>query len=243
MIQNRDTFLQKLAGKYGRPLNTNMPGPVEVEVTNYASTRLTDLTRPELLKNYVDYCRTLGIKISVVKAEEVVAATEKLVAEYGGGPVILNDDKRLADLGIIASMQSHYPETHVWNSELGRKNIEFAAEANVGIVYAEHGLVESGGIVLESGPTYGRSVSLLPKVSIVVLKASTVLPRVHQVAVELDKRAQAGERMPSVVNLISGPSSTADIELVKVVGVHGPTAVGYVLIDDDGSCAEFHGFE
>ena len=48
----------------------------------------------------------------------------------------------------------------------------------------------------------------------------------------LHKKAQQGERMPSCINIISGPSSTADIELIKVIGVHGPVAKIYLIIDD-----------
>ena len=48
----------------------------------------------------------------------------------------------------------------------------------------------------------------------------------------LHQKAEQGERMPSCINIISGPSATADIELVKVVGVHGPIKVVYLLIDD-----------
>ena len=78
----------------------------------------------------------------------------------------------------------------------------------------------------------GRSVSLLPEKSIVVVRKSKVLPRVAQLAKVLHDKAQQGERMPSCVNIISGPSSTADIELIKVVGVHGPVAKIYLVIDD-----------
>lgn len=49
---------------------------------------------------------------------------------------------------------------------------------------------------------------------------------------QLHQKAQAGERMPSCINIISGPSSTADIELIKVVGVHGPVKAVYLIIED-----------
>ncbi|WP_171548136.1 LUD domain-containing protein, partial [Shigella flexneri] len=46
-------------------------------------------------------------------------------------------------------------------------------------------------------------------------RKSTILPRVAQLAEKLHQKAQAGERMPSCINIISGPSSTADIELIR----------------------------
>lgn len=55
---------------------------------------------------------------------------------------------------------------------------------------------------------------------------------VAQLAEKLHQKAQAGERMPSCINIISGPSSTADIELIKVVGVHGPVKAVYLIIED-----------
>ncbi|CDK75421.1 transporter [Escherichia coli] len=75
-------------------------------------------------------------------------------------------------------------------------------------------------------------MSLLPEYSLFILRKSTILPRVAQLAEKLHQKAQAGERMPSCINIISGPSSTADIELIKVVGVHGPVKAVYLIIED-----------
>jgi len=144
---------------------------------------------------------------------------------------VLNDDPRLEELGITQAVQEKYT-CHIWSPEQAEANITKSERANIGIVYAEYGLTESGGIVLFSQAERGRSVSLLPEKSIVVVRKSKILPRVAQLAKVLHDKAQQGERMPSCVNIISGPSSTADIELIKVVGVHGPVAKIYLVIDD-----------
>ena len=77
-----------------------------------------------------------------------------------------------------------------------------------------------------------KTMGVQPTTSVVVVRKSKVLPRVAQLAQVLHEKAQAGERMPSCINIISGPSATADIELIKVVGVHGPVSKIYVVIDD-----------
>jgi len=56
---------------------------------------------------------------------------------------------------------------------------------------------------------------LLPTTHIAVLYTDTINPRMTQ----------------TMENLISGPSRTADIELVTVDGAHGPIQVTYVLVN------------
>ena len=113
---------------------------------------------------------------------------------------MLNSDERLTALGIPAALEAKYT-CHTWSPETAQDNISFSEKANLGVVYAEYGLAETGGIVLFSSADRGRSVSLLPEKSIVVVRKSQVLPRVAQVAKVLHDKAQQGERMPSCINI------------------------------------------
>lgn len=229
-IQNRDTFLDKLAQRMGRPRQTEAE-PMPPPVNNYAATRLTELTQTERCQAFMDFAKVMMVDVAEATEADAAEKILELCEKYGGGELVINNDERLTALGITQAVQNHY-STHIWTPEAAGDNLTQAEKANIGIVYAEYGLTETGGIVLFSEKDRGRAVSLLPEKSIVVVRKSTVLPRVAQLAQVLHEKAQNGERMPSCINIIAGPSSTADIELIKVVGVHGPVAKIYLVIDD-----------
>ncbi|MDW0463337.1 lactate utilization protein C [Mannheimia haemolytica] len=230
-LQNRENFLNKLAQRMGRP-RQNVPEPTPVLENNHAITRLTDRPQPQLCQEFIDFARVMMADVVEAKEADLPQAIIDICEKYGGASVIVNNDQRLKDLGITAAIQAKYEDSYVWDFNQAETNFEKARTANIGVVYGEYGLAESGGIVLFSDKEFGRSVSLLPEKSVVVLRKSTVLPRVAQLAQILHEKAQRGERMPSCVNIISGPSATADIELIKVVGVHGPVNKIYLVIDD-----------
>lgn len=229
--QNRNEFLQTIAQKLGRPM-AQTPKPQDPPVNNLAKTRLTNLTQDELCKEFTDFAQTQRVKCVVSKPEDIINSLIELCESYDcKGSVVISGDERLETLGVTKAVSEKY-ETYIWDPKLGHENIIHAEKSQIGIVFAEAGLTESGGIVLFSSPEKGRSISLLPETSIVILRKSDILPRAAQLAERLHNMAQEGIRMPSCINLIGGASSTADIELIKVWGVHGPVHAAYLIIED-----------
>ena len=119
-------------------------------------------------------------------------------------------------------------ELTVWDNTKGQANVDAAEKATYGITYAVGGIAETATIVQPSGPNCGRTTSLLPLVHIALVDAATIKPIMQDVMKDIE--AQGGQ-LPSSICFISGPSATADIELVRVQGVHGPMYIYYVLVD------------
>jgi L-lactate dehydrogenase complex protein LldG len=83
----------------------------------------------------------------------------------------------------------------------------------------------SGSIVLQHGPAEGRRVlTLLPDYHLCVLQASDVVETLPEGFARLDPLRPT--------TFISGPSATADIEMVRIKGVHGPRSLDVLLVED-----------
>ncbi len=87
-------------------------------------------------------------------------------------------------------------------------------------------VAESGTIVLHHTPAEGRRVlSLLPDWHLCVLRTS-------QVVETLPEYFAHCEAPPALATFISGPSATADIEMTRIKGVHGPRFLNVIVVRD-----------
>ena len=100
------------------------------------------------------------------------------------------------------------------------------------------GVADSGTIVLHHSANEGRRVlSLLPDWHLCIVRASQVvetLPEYFDKCREqgAGNREQEAGTLPRLVTWISGPSATADIEMTRIKGVHGPRFLNVILVRD-----------
>jgi len=88
-------------------------------------------------------------------------------------------------------------------------------------------VAESGGIVTFSGPETPSTLNFVPDNHIVVVHAAQVVRHFEDIWALW--RA-SGRPLPRTVNIISGPSRTADIEQTIQLGAHGPRRLHIVLV-------------
>lgn len=229
MTEEQRSFIGRLSNALGRekipdtPPSFQLPHDVHHSYLKGATTR-------ELTETFIENCKTVGTTIHrSPDREHLNSSIIEAVNEFGGGSILVADDEYFKETGTIDTLKTTFPEVDRWDLSLSREeNISKAEKAAIGIAKAEMALAESGTVILFSHLGSGRAVTLLPTYTITIIDTHSIQPRLTQGMSFLQDQALSG--LPCSVNFVSGASATADIELVRVQGVHGPLAISYVLV-------------
>jgi L-lactate dehydrogenase complex protein LldG len=87
-------------------------------------------------------------------------------------------------------------------------------------------IASTGTIVLAHGSGEGRrALTLVPDYHLAIVFAAQIVETVPE------GLARVAARRSSVMTTISGPSATADIEMTRIKGVHGPRTLDVIVVD------------
>ncbi|NMD71416.1 lactate utilization protein C [Bacillus sp. DNRA2] len=234
-IQNRESFLLNVAKRLGREKVNSVCKTPEYKY-NPQNSVLQGLTQDQLVEVLKEQCKNIHTTVIMANRQDLPTILSDTVKSLGGGTISVPDDKRFAEMGLDTLMEQEWPnqgiEIQVWDPAKGKENIVYVEKANIGIVISDITLAESGTVTILNDKGKGRNINFLPLNSIMIVPKSTIVPRITQAAKILREKVKNGEKVPSCVNFISGPSNSADIELNLVVGVHGPVRATYIVVDD-----------
>jgi L-lactate dehydrogenase complex protein LldG len=151
-----------------------------------------------------------AIVIDIVKSSEAkkVVATEEIV------PPSSDFKNTLHDMGVALYTKQSDIRIHADTADIGVAGVEFGI--------AETGSVCEDGLAIEQ-----RLITTLPPTSIVIMHSSNVVKNIKTAFEAIAKVFDQG-----YISFITGPSRTSDIERVLTIGVHGPSKLIIIAVDE-----------
>jgi len=140
-----------------------------------------------------------------VRAASHADALERVRDLVAGRPLVVDADPVLVGLGLT-------PVADPW-------------DAQVGVSTAVAAVAETGSLAVACDADHPRSTSLLPPVHVAVIPDDRLVEDYADAITVL----AALRPTPSGMSMITGTSSTGDIEMTLVRGVHGPQEVHVII--------------
>jgi L-lactate dehydrogenase complex protein LldG len=193
---------------------------------------------PQALERFrEEFERVAGVFHRVRSLDEVPGVIRDLARERGAKELV-SWDPAAAGLDLRASLGGEGLVVTVaesgQESEAARlRHREQAARAQIGVTGCDFVLAETGTLILVSGSGRPRSTSLLPDTHVAVFGRDRLVESLEQVGILLEALHvdPALSMSGAMINFITGPSRTADIELTLTRGVHGPKEVHAIFVE------------
>ncbi len=104
--------------------------------------------------------------------------------------------------------------------------LERLARCDIGVAEAHYAIASTGTFAVMGAPARPNSLTLLPPISVIVVHIDRLVANVAEALAGLGPAMLSAHRL----SLITGPSRTADIEKLIVLGVHGPKSLYGAII-------------
>jgi L-lactate dehydrogenase complex protein LldG len=180
----------------------------------------SQLSHPEQIELFVKMAQEAAATVQrVTAADEVPAAIAEFILRHNlPSDIVLAPAAELNTLPWEAQERLH----------IQRRKAQNGDRVSVTPVFA--GIAETGTLMLLSGAQSPTTLNFLPDVHIALLHAKDIVGPYEDA---WDRLRQQQKNLPRTVNLITGPSRSADIEQTLQLGAHGPVQLHIVLIEQE----------
>lgn len=168
-------------------------------------------SRAELIKLFQTMLETAGAKVVRLRTQKALAGAVSEALRERNLPQVIRcgDDPLFKNLG-----GGENPLLEVLRGPA-------RPEDHAALTHATVAAAETGTLFLLSGAENPSTLNFLPETHFIAIKADNILGPYEYAWAKLRDQYGAG-LLPRTVNMISGPSRTADIEQTIVMGAHGP---------------------
>ncbi|MBT5897637.1 MAG: lactate utilization protein [Rhodospirillaceae bacterium] len=171
---------------------------------------------------------------------EAVSCTVEIVPDEAAVPGVVAEYLRANNLPTqITLAPDEWLAGLDWDSQslLETKSGAAGIDDLVSVTPAFAAVAETGTLVALSGGGHPTTLNFVPDYHVVALRTSQIVGAYEEVWTRLRKANKQGKgfTMPRNINMITGPSRTADIALTIELGAHGPRSLHIVLIDDESA--------
>lgn len=223
LSEDRETFMQRIRDalhrSQGDALSSEVPR-VDPEVA-----RLADAS-DDLVGLFTEKAEAVGFTVYRCDTASCLARMRGAIEMLGAKRIAYSASMGI-DLGPLASMTTEEGEPV---ELLQQATFDDLYDCDLGITGVQAALAETGTMVMSSADQQGRGLSLVPADHLAVVKASQILPDMIDYWASI--AGKVAKDLPSSIAFITGPSKTADIEGVLITGVHGPSRVVVLVVED-----------
>jgi len=156
--------------------------------------------------------------------DEARRIVSDIIADIDAKKVSIATDPMIEESGIIDEIKAAGVACYTTKEDIAANR----HDADIGISRVEFGVAEFGGVCQDALSIENRLVSTLPPIHIAFLKSRYIVPGVKEALDIISKTFESG-----YITWITGPSRTADIERVLTIGVHGPSRLILIAVDDE----------
>jgi len=152
---------------------------------------------------------------------------------------LLQSISEIGRLPRVAGQRAKLIEELVKSDEWLSSNVTFLGDGvpnqelagfDAGITTVDFLVARTGSLILSSSGSGGRRLSVLPPFHLAIATPDQIVSSLDEAIARFQHFGR--NRLTSYATIITGPSRTADIEKILVLGAHGPKRLAVSLIEE-----------